>query len=507
MERSVDDTENNGWSLKRPATPSQAIPIPSSKTRYGKLDTSSLPSQFDTPERTELYTYTREASVPDSKFFPLLFFTPPEDEHVTVWEPSTGKTVAGNAAPYRKNLKAWLETHPGWEEKADELKSSKRRSLLRRQKQVQAAFSSLVANVEVSTVLKASAEKVLSILTSGLKKDRQEQVDKEEASVIDSNTPNMQQDSPYRFSRPRQAIDWSSEETMRLQEALVYLGEEFMLARERSCLESIDKWRNMASYVFHKTIHAERDSWDPLEDDCVKDLLENTLKILEMSLYRRNLSTETTIASPFTCSLSSSPKAGDMYPSTENAFQMPSFFLTPSSFTGSTYREPRITVWDPKTGRTISGNAAPCAKNLESWMASHPGWVPKSEEYLSSARRVRHRKAKGRTSSTSGEVAASAPAYLSLKAPSSEDHSHGNSFQLSSSLQLAESPAFNDALDGLLLMQICNQSNSNQTQLHSRSTENPSSSSVSSGSQDKLWDKVQETGMEDMDMELEDHDS
>lgn len=40
-------------------------------------------------------------------------------------------------------------------------------------------------------------------------------------------------------------------------------------------------------------------------------------------------------------------------------------------------------------GRTVSGNAAPCRRNLESWIRAHPGWEAKSEEQLSSSRRIK----------------------------------------------------------------------------------------------------------------------
>ena len=59
-----------------------------------------------------------------------------------------------------------------------------------------------------------------------------------------------------------------------------------------------------------------------------------------------------------------------------------------------TPKEPRITVWHPDTGKTISGNAAPCRRNLEAWMAQHPGWRPKGEDQLSSSRRTRGRKSR-----------------------------------------------------------------------------------------------------------------
>ena len=35
-------------------------------------------------------------------------------KHVTVMNIRTGKTQSGARAPKEKNLKAWLEAHPGW---------------------------------------------------------------------------------------------------------------------------------------------------------------------------------------------------------------------------------------------------------------------------------------------------------------------------------------------------------------------------------------------------------
>ena len=37
-------------------------------------------------------------------------------------------------------------------------------------------------------------------------------------------------------------------------------------------------------------------------------------------------------------------------------------------------QEERVTVWNPKEGRKLSGQAAPMLKNLVGWLASHPGW-------------------------------------------------------------------------------------------------------------------------------------
>ncbi|KAK1868834.1 hypothetical protein I4F81_011316 [Pyropia yezoensis] len=208
-----------------------------------------------------------------------------DDEHVTVWEPATGKTVAGNAAPYRRNLSTWLLTHDGWEEKADELKSSKRRSAARRAKAAAASFSNL----------------------------------------------------------------------------------------------------------------------SPLS--------------------------------------SSVPTGNDFLGGLAGGFR--------------TAREPRVTVWEPATGRTLSGNAAPCRRNLGAWMTSHPGWLPKAEEQLSSSRRARNRKSflgAGGLLLPMGSLGGSVDGgggrsgYPQLPSAVALDAA-----ELGPSLTPL-SPALSDALEGLLLM-------------------------------------------------------
>lgn len=102
----------------------------------------------------------------------------------------------------------------------------------------------------------------------------------------------------------------------------------------------------------------------------------------------------------------------------------------PASFLERSFkapREPRVTVWNPTDGRTISGNAAPCRRNLETWMRGHPGWVPKEEKQLSSSRRKRNQKVRP----------SSMPSTQPVLSPSSVE---------------PESPHFNDALQGLLCL-------------------------------------------------------
>eukprot|EP00871_Galdieria_phlegrea_P005176 jgi/Galph1/565/GphlegSOOS_G5424.1 len=497
------DGERNGWNLKRSATPSQAIPIPSSRSRRARDDAFSLPTQIESLDKTE--HSSRNSSLGTSYYLGAsllsssVFFSPPEDEHVTVWEPSTGKTVAGNAAPYRKNLKVWLDSHPGWEEKADELKSSKRRSLLRRQKQTQLAFASMLLKPEIAYALKTSVEKVLEKLQKDIKWHTFEGEKQLEEEVVEphvhSSLETHSQNLHTLFQSNR--IEWSTDEVMRLQEALVFLGEEAILTQDDSVLEDVDKWKRMTSYVFQKSLDCDEGLRQ--QNTYVLQLLEKAVSLIENGLQGLSIPHEISQSSQFSTGHSPGRRL-DEYHSSNN--DLPPLSLTHTSFSQRSHREPRVTVWDPKTGRTISGNAAPCMKNLETWMALHPGWIPKAEEHLSSARRGRHRKMKSRQS-TPDMVASSAPAVFSDgHTYPKEDYLHYQQPGLSttSPKQLAESPVFSDALEGLLLMQICHPHSS---QGMARDNNNPSSSSVSSGSQEKPWDRTTSSTMECMDMELE----
>lgn len=52
---------------------------------------------------------------------------PEEDRRVTVWNPTTGKKLSGNASPFRRNLHKYLAAHPDWEECPDAGETKKRR--------------------------------------------------------------------------------------------------------------------------------------------------------------------------------------------------------------------------------------------------------------------------------------------------------------------------------------------------------------------------------------------
>eukprot|EP00188_Purpureofilum_apyrenoidigerum_P003498 Plantae.Rhodophyta-Purpureofilum_apyrenoidigerum.ctg3687.p1 GENE.Plantae.Rhodophyta-Purpureofilum_apyrenoidigerum.ctg3687~~Plantae.Rhodophyta-Purpureofilum_apyrenoidigerum.ctg3687.p1 ORF type:complete len:380 (+),score=55.31 Plantae.Rhodophyta-Purpureofilum_apyrenoidigerum.ctg3687:180-1319(+) len=285
-----------------------------------------------------------------------------EDEHVTVWEPRTGKTVAGNAAPYRKNLRTWLAGHPGWEEKADELKSSKRRSAARRQKAVSAAFAALcVHGGELPHVIMKDAIYWLR-----------------EGGFPDA---------------PSQDSEWTSEEDTKLKENLVHLGEEIF----NNEIQSEFQWKRITSGFAPR--------WNEAEVlRRARDLLRKGL--LSYANEARTYSgTPTAYGSPLDGGPSFSPMSSSLS-------YLERHLIAP--------REPRITVWEPSTGRTVSGNAAPCRRNLDAWMRGHPGWEVKSEELLSSSRRI-----KGKRMMTS----------------------QGDAHPLSTS-----TPLFNTAIDGLIML-------------------------------------------------------
>eukprot|EP00178_Gracilaria_changii_P005289 TRINITY_DN1867_c0_g1_i1.p1 TRINITY_DN1867_c0_g1~~TRINITY_DN1867_c0_g1_i1.p1 ORF type:complete len:503 (+),score=117.86 TRINITY_DN1867_c0_g1_i1:136-1509(+) len=288
----------------------------------------------------------------------------PEDEHVTVWEPLTGKTVAGNAAPYRRNLRAWLDAHPGWEEKADELKSSKRRSAARRARAAAQSFSVLCC-YPVAAFLADDAAKRLHELHG---------VDAHSQSVPACDD----------------VVTWSADDFVRLQEALFTLAQHCHTVACAPHAIDAQRWNKVLAAVGAPKTEGS--------------ILYCTLHLLKRGMAKHG-GQLLAVGSP------ASVSSYDVMHAELGAALIERSFRTP--------REPRVTVWNPVNGRTISGNAAPCRRNLRAWMQQHPGWVPKEEGQLSSSRRNRNRKVIG---SRSQRLASSAP----------------------------ESAIFNDALEGLL---------------------------------------------------------
>ncbi len=290
-----------------------------------------------------------------------------DDEHVTVWEPATGKTVAGNAAPYRRNLKQWLESHQGWEEKADELKSSKRRAAARRSKQAATNFASLCAFPVAR-----------SMSTKALKKFNDAKVPEPEKSLS----------------------AWSPEDYVRLQEILFRIAQEcHTIQRYGDVPLPSDCWERV-----HAHVGTNRKATD------VVYLAHHILEFgIQKSMHEITVHNNSSELAPSAigipgrsdnCAHSPGPASIGSYdswraPGSFGAASLPNMGSGGLSAITNSFRtpkEPRITVWHPETGKTISGNAAPCRRNLEAWMAQHPGWVPKAETQLSSARRSRAKK-------------------------------------------------------------------------------------------------------------------
>jgi len=394
-------------------------------------------------------------SVPFPPYMASLFgAAAAEDEHVTVWDPVGNRTIAGNAAPYRRNLAQWLEAHPGWEEKADELKSSKRRSAARRAKAAAVKFAMLCQNTELARRLLSSMERRLAQL-----------------GEVEWSTNSV----AHNTERASDA-EWSPEEYVRMEEALVRLSEDMMFRSYQ------DPQKDSSS----QDTDDDCDCWSPIVlavggDKGERDVLKRARTIMSQAVNHSSRTQERPIEIPSNTGRSLTESRGLSVFSLDRpsaasstAFlpaDLPSLSLPPPSvsFLERSFRaprEPRITVWDPSTGRTVSGNAAPCRRNLEQWMASHPGWEIKSEEHLSSSRRARNRK----SSLSAASSASNTPAFGPRAAPE---------FVGETSL----TPALSAALEGLLLIQ---QSPALRPISDPRATACAESSTVSEGSELEL---------------------
>jgi len=371
-------------------------------------------------------------------------FSSIDDEHVTVWEPATGKTVAGNAAPYRRNLSTWLLTHGGWEEKADELKSSKRRSAARRAKAASASFANLCVCTPVVAALLADARQRAAVVAAAPADEAKGAGDTAATPVAalaaSAATPGT---SPVAgVGHLPYASEWPADLRVRLQEALVRLGEETHAAgREMGTLHP-ERWRALTASVgggktedetlamtidvlsrglavhAHATASLASFGGPAGSSGSLPESSHGSLDMSGLVLLSalggdeaRNLSVAggglatasaavsaanggaaaaTGAANGTAGILSTSPAVG--HSPLSSSVPAGGDFLGSLAGGFRTAREPRVTVWEPATGRTLSGNAAPCRRNLGAWMSSHPGWLPKAEEQLSSSRRARNRK-------------------------------------------------------------------------------------------------------------------
>lgn len=366
-----------------------------------------------TPLSTSPSTAALPQSLPNlSPSFPATLFggLSADDEHVTVWEPNTGKTVAGNAAPYRRNLAAWLGAHPGWEEKADELKSSKRRSAARRSRAAADAFAVLCC-YPVATFLANEAAGYLGALGDGDHCN-------EEAMMT-----------------------WTNDDFVRLQEALFRLGQEIHGQVSKSNGVSERQWSQVSAQigggklqgaVVYCAHHMLTRGIAKSRKEIVAAGGGGITQGMFGGMVVTGMRGDFRVGSPG--SVGSHDMGGLGIIDNVGPSSLPTIQVgLGASFLEKSFRaprEPRVTVWNPSNGRTISGNAAPCRRNLEAWMKQHPGWLPKEEGQLSSSRRNRGRNVKVRPSSlpTGPEVVGG-----------------GASVE-------PESPHFHDALQGLLCL-------------------------------------------------------
>lgn len=394
--------------FKSPPMPMSPSPIPSifppsTTTKKKNTITNSLPP-FDPSSYTSI-----PDSLPDlTPSYPAALFggLSSDDEHVTVWEPKTGKTVAGNAAPYRRNLVQWLGSHQGWEEKADELKSSKRRAAARKSKSAAVNFASLCA----FPIAKL-------IATHALRKFK-------EAGV----------------GNPGKSLSsWSPEDYVRLQEILFRVAQEAYAAHYPKSNDHInsntnvdmlphDCWERVAQHIGGNNKKATDIVY--LAHHMLEFGIQKTAFELDAAHNGKNHNHNDNDNNNNNSSSATSPgggvreigipgrgngnninnnsnnnnNSGSAPGSYDSGWRAPGSFgalslpnmgsegLSAITNSFRTPKEPRITVWHPETGKTISGNAAPCRRNLETWMKQHPGWQPKAETQLSSARRSRAKK-------------------------------------------------------------------------------------------------------------------
>lgn len=369
-----------------PMSPSIFPPSPGTATGANNTNSTNNTLPFDPMQYSKI-----PDSIPHlTPSYPAALFGGicSDDEHVTVWEPATGKTVAGNAAPYRRNLVQWLQSHVGWEEKADELKSSKRRAAARRSKTAAVNFAALCA-FPISKC----------IATDALRRFKEAGVRNPDKSLS----------------------NWSPEDYVRLQEILFRVAQEVYT-------------KHGPTYTNNTNVELPVDCWDRVAQHIggsnkkATDIVYLAHHMLEFGIQKSGFELDASlngkhnnnssningtspggvraIGIPGRGNNGNGSRSGDVSapgsydsgwraPGSFGALSLPNMGSEGLSAITNSFRtpkEPRITVWHPATGKTISGNAAPCRRNLETWMKQHPGWQPKAETQLSSARRSRAKK-------------------------------------------------------------------------------------------------------------------
>lgn len=366
------------------------------------------------------------------------------DEHVTVWQPSSGKTVAGNAAPYRRNLTSWLHNHPGWEEKSDEHKSSKRRSAARRSRSVALAFAAACC-YPAAVELASKAGHHYRALSYSNERSTMSTMAADEfvglQELLVKATQEIHKNGVAKFN----LSSWSniSEDLgdSKLEATVVYVAY-FMLmrgiAKSLAELENVVSSttlneKSVSSSKFPESVVNNRHPVLPENvgtiappDALLASLLSGKVEYPVHGSSCNNIVCDQKHENDIFLNEKSSTDSG-VNSCHQTACNMKMFslakFLDERAFTvmpaapaGAaavlerirTHREPRVTVWNPTNRRTISGNAAPCRRNLKAWMEQHPGWVPKEEGQLSSSRRNRNR-SKGQMSIVHSPPSTSGP--------------------------------------------------------------------------------------------------
>lgn len=342
-----------------------------------------------------------------------------DDGHVTVWFPETGQTLAGNAAPNLDNLEKWIQKHPGWEKKAQELKSPKRQSAARRAQSAREAFASLCMHSVAESKFFHACREIVG-----------------EGRIVNSIW--LEKEACILSAR------WMPEDHARLHKALFSDGQKVHLAGGgleqvpqnmwQSCATAIGKGNDRAIVVIASAYallcgvregitmvqkvsaqaaakaKEEEADWRQFTSSIPMNMMGGGRgggrgggggglgATLPNATKEGSFFSETTTAG---CAARGPP--GGLSHEASSIIGMTTAFSgagssslpnldSASSFLGRSIRkprEPKVTVWNPATKHTVSGNAAPSRSRLDPWLAKHPGWVEKVEKQLSASWRTR----------------------------------------------------------------------------------------------------------------------
>jgi len=115
------DLVRNNSSVDVPSPVLHRPPLPPGGTKQFDRPIGYRPSGDPCMERSSKLSFDTTKDKSDDECIPE------EDRRVTVWNPTTGKKLSGNASPFRRNLHKYLAAHPDWEECPDAGENKKRR--------------------------------------------------------------------------------------------------------------------------------------------------------------------------------------------------------------------------------------------------------------------------------------------------------------------------------------------------------------------------------------------